>query len=111
MADAHSSRRDLLPARRTSELFEFFHFPVAYTVGISRYPDGRIAEVFVDGEKVDTDTDIAMRDAAIVLSFALQHGATVAAIAPAMTRGSDERPLGTMGLLLERLVQVEREAF
>jgi hypothetical protein len=33
----------------------------------------------------------------------------VAAIAPAMTRGSDERPLGTMGLLLERLVKIERE--
>jgi len=95
--------RERLPNRRASELFDFIHDNLVYTVELSRYPDGRVAEIFVDGEKVDSSTDIAMRDSAIVLSIAFQHGLTIADILPALTRGHDERPLGPMGKLLETI--------
>lgn len=99
--------REKLPNRRSSAIFAFEHNQIHFTVGYSRYRDGRLAEVFVDGEKVDSAADIAMRDCAIILSFALQHGCPVSDILPALTRGSDERPLGPMGKLLEILSQHE----
>lgn len=77
--------RERLPNRRASEVFDFEHGSILYTVGVSRNPDGRLAEVFVDGEKVDSATAIAMRDAAIMLSIALQKGCTVEEILPAGT--------------------------
>lgn len=102
MVDSRATR-ERLPNRRASELFDFIHDNLVYTVELSRYADGRVAEIFVDGEKVDSSTDIAMRDSAIVLSIAFQHGLTIADILPALTRGHDERPLGPMGKLLEMI--------
>ena len=107
MADMQAIR-ERLPNRRESLHFDFEHSGIFYTVGLSRYADGRIAEVFVDGEKVDSASDIVMRDCAIILSFALQHGCTVDTILPALTRGHDERPLGPMGKMLEAIQNWER---
>ncbi|MBB4042050.1 hypothetical protein GGR34_003735 [Microvirga flocculans] len=105
---ADRSTRERLPNRRPSESFDFEHGGIIYRAEYSRYPDGRVAEIFVNGEKVDSATDIAMRDCAIILSFALQHGATIDQILPALTRGHDERPLGPMGKLLEQIQEMER---
>jgi len=93
--------RERLPNRRPSELIDFEHDSLFYTVGFSRFEDGRLAEIFVDGEKVDSASDIVMRDCAIVVSIALQHGCDISSILSSLTRGHDERPLGPMGKLLE----------
>lgn len=107
---ANPNARERLPNRRPSESFDFEHSGISYRAEFSRYPDGRIAEVFVNGAKVNTSSDIAMRDCAIILSFALQHGCPIDAVLPALTRGHDERPLGPMGKLLELLRDMERAA-
>src|SRR5262245_37190610 len=78
--------------------------PAASTrVTIGFYPDGRIGEVFLGAAKSGTALDIATRDSAILLSFALQHGATVDRIRSAMTRDEMGRPEGAMGALLDRI--------
>ena len=95
--------RELLPQRRPSETFTFDHGGFEYRVTIGFYPAGRIGEVFLSAAKSGAALDIATRDSAILLSFALQHGATVEQIRSAMTRNVAGRPEGAMGVLLDRI--------
>jgi hypothetical protein len=50
-------------------------------MGVSRYPDGRISELFCDNHKAGSAIGTLVRDSAILLSFALQYGADIEAIA------------------------------
>jgi hypothetical protein len=43
--------RERLPNRRAAELIDFEHDRGRWTVTIGRYPDGRIAEIFLDAAK------------------------------------------------------------
>lgn len=100
--------RSRLPNRRASEVFEFEHiYPTGKTETLSAtigsYSDGSIGEVFINSRRIGTDLDIAVKDAAILLSFALQHGAAVAEMRSAMTRDARGRPEGVMGRLLDIL--------
>lgn len=98
--------RDRLPQRRSAETIGFDHItptlatmPLVATLGF--YDDGRIGEVFLYSGKVGTDLDTSLKDAAILLSFALQHGATIEAMQAAMTRNAKGDPEGVMGRLLD----------
>lgn len=100
--------REHLPLRRAAESFEFVHGApgkqgTAYKATVGLYEDGRIGEVFLSAEKLTTDADIAARDAAILLSYALQHGALISDIQKSMARDEQGRPLGVMGALLDHL--------
>jgi hypothetical protein len=48
--------------------------------------------------------DTNARDSAIVLSFALQHGADIESIRKALSRDSRGRALGPLGAALDRSV-------
>ena len=103
---ASESKRELLPARRMSETFDFAHTnqswqSFGYKATVGYYMDGRPGEVFLSAAKITTDTDIAARDSAILLSFALQHGTPAEALRSAMTRDPEGRPLGVIGTLLD----------
>lgn len=98
--------RSRLPQRRRAETVEFDHItptlatmPLVATLGY--YEDDRIGEVFLYSGKVGTDLDVSLKDAAILLSFALQHGATIDAMRAAMTRNARGEPEGAMGRLLD----------
>lgn len=98
--------RDRLPNRRRHRPFDFEHGvpggkKVAYRGAVGYYPDGRIAEVFLSATKVGTDVDVATKDAAVLLSFALQHGAPFEDLRQAMTRDGQGRPEGAIGTLLD----------
>ena len=67
--------RERLPNRRASESFSFELDGLRFSATISRFADGRIGELFLNNHKAGNQTDTNARDAAIVLSFALQHGA------------------------------------
>src|SRR5262249_54356900 len=49
-----------------------------------------------------------VRDAAVILSFAAQHGADVEAIRRALSRDSHGQPLGPLGVALDLLHQQQR---
>jgi ribonucleoside-diphosphate reductase alpha chain len=96
-------RRRRLPNRRAAELIDFEHGGMRYTAGVSRFPDGRVAEVFLHTAKAGSDAADIARDAAVTASLALQHGVYVATLRKALTRGSDGKAAGPIGALLDLL--------
>lgn len=95
--------REQLPNRRGCDLLNFECGGMEYTAGYTRFPDGRLAEVFLNSEKVGTATETNARDASIILSVALQHGADVENIRKAITRDPDGTANGPIGRLLDIL--------
>jgi hypothetical protein len=96
--------RERLPNRRASELFSFEAMGMKFTGSISRYPDGRISELFLDNHKAGSAIGTLVRDMAIAFSFAAQHSADVEAIRRALCRDSQGRALGPLGAALDLLV-------
>jgi hypothetical protein len=89
--------REMLPTRRSHWLYRFECDGQVYTGGVGRFPDGRIAEVFINGAKVGTAAETSAQDAAIVASLALQHGCPVETIRHALARsGGGGGPLVTL---------------
>jgi hypothetical protein len=102
------STRLRLPNRRASTLFDFTSMNMRFTASISRDADGNVAELFVDNHKAGSAVGTMVRDAAIILSFALQHGADIEAIRRALCRDTSGRPLGPIGVALDILAAEER---
>jgi hypothetical protein len=95
--------REKLPNRRAAERIKFQVHGINYIAGLGYFPDGRLGEVFLNSEKVGTTADILARDAAIAISFALQHGVTVEIIRNAFTRDEQGNAEGPLGVLFDML--------
>jgi hypothetical protein len=95
--------RELLPQRRSSENLDIELHGIAMSVTVGRYPDGRIGEVFVSAIKSGVTADAICRDAAVMLSLALQHGIPLETIAKAVTRNRDGTSSSFMGGLVDHL--------
>jgi hypothetical protein len=98
------SARLRLPNRRASTVFDFTAMSMRFTASVSRDADGNVAEMFVDNHKAGSSIGTLVRDAAIILSFALQHGADIEAIRKALGRDSQGRALGPIAAALDPLV-------
>jgi hypothetical protein len=100
--------RNHLPARRFHETFSFSHWNVTYNVGLGRYPDGRLGEVFINADKkVGTNSDVMARDSAVLLSLALQFGVPISNLRHAVTRDPNGEASGPIGRLLDMLHEEE----
>jgi ribonucleoside-diphosphate reductase alpha chain len=99
------SPRERLPTRRRSETFDFEVSTgtgtLRYTATIGFYADGRVGEVFLNNHKSNSTADTNARDAAIAVSFALQHGADLESIRKALCRETDGRASGPLGAALD----------
>src|SRR5262245_35470159 len=95
--------RRRLPNRRLSENFTFELDGLRFTATVSRFPDGRISELFLNNHKSGNQSDTNARDSAIILSFALQHGADANEIRKALCRDSSGKALGPVGAALDFL--------
>lgn len=87
-----------LQNRRLCETFNFQCNALNYTASIARFPDGRLAEVFVSNAKAGSASDAAAKDAAVVCSIALQYGVPLDVIRKSLMRdprGVASSPLGT----------------
>jgi ribonucleoside-diphosphate reductase alpha chain len=91
------------PNRRKHETREFDHAGFHYTAGVGHFENGGLAEIFLNCAKSGTTLESHARDAAIVASIALQHGATAETIRHAITRNSDGTASGALGTLLDLL--------
>jgi hypothetical protein len=98
------SARERLPPRRASQNFTFEVDGLQFTATVSRFADGRLAELFLSNHKNGNQLDTFARDAAIILSFALQHGADVEAIRRALCRDSAGRAQGPLGCAFDLLL-------
>lgn len=97
------ARRCRLPNRREHELIEFDHAGFHYVAGLGRLEGGGLAEIFLNVAKSGTPLETQARDAAIVASIGLQHGATVETLRRAVTRNGDGSASGPLGALLDLL--------
>jgi len=95
--------RSRLPDRRPHELFNLEHGGIKYTVGIGRYGDGRIAEIFLNAGKDGSTIDANARDHAVTLSLLLQHNFPLESLRHAVGRTSSGAPAGILGALLDFL--------
>jgi len=95
--------RQRLPNRRASESFSFELEGLRFSATFSRFADGRIGELFLNNHKSGNQLDTNARDAAILLSFALQYGADIDGIRKALCRCSRGRALGPVGAALDIL--------
>jgi ribonucleoside-diphosphate reductase alpha chain len=96
--------RERLPDRRPSVSFTFEVGGLRYTASFSRYPDGRLGEVFLSNHKSNSAADTNARDSAIALSFALQHGADPDVIRRALCRDSQGRASGPLAQALDLIL-------
>jgi hypothetical protein len=69
-----------LPNRRASLRFTVDHGGVRYLATLSKFDDGRIAEIFLDAAKPDSELAVHVADAAVLASMLLQEGVEAAAI-------------------------------
>lgn len=100
--------REPLPLRRHSENFDINCGGSHYSVQVGFYNDGRIGEVFVHSQKVGSQADINARDAAILLSLALQYGAVPERIVSSLTHDTNGRPEGVIGQVLECVLEIKQ---
>jgi ribonucleoside-diphosphate reductase alpha chain len=97
-----------LPNRRPHELLNFEHAGFRFIVGVGRFDDGTLAELFLNCSKAGTPVDVAARDSAIVASLALQHGATAEKLRHALTRNGDGSAGGPLAAALDLVEEVAR---
>jgi hypothetical protein len=93
--------RQRLPNRRASETFSLECAGLKYRATVSRFSDGRLAEIFIANHKAGSGADTAARDSAIVCSIALQYGADVETIRKALCRDSRGNANGPLGVALD----------
>ena len=102
------SIRHRLPNRRASETFNLEVQGLAYVCTFSRFPDGRISELFLSNHKTNSSADVNARDAAITFSIAVQHGADPEIIRRALCRDGNGRASGPLAAALDRILGAGR---
>ncbi len=100
--------RQELPARRGGENFEFEHDGQDFVASV-RYADVtdlQPREIFLNAKKPDSDIDKAARDAAVLVSIALQYGVPLEELASApLSRNPDGKASSPIGALLDLLTK------
>lgn len=97
--------RERLANRRASESLQFQHDGQEFVGSVSRYSDGRIAEIFIDGRKTNTHAGILARDSAIAASLAFQFGCPAHELRSALTRQENGAGAGPLAKLLDLVGQ------
>lgn len=82
------SNRERLPNRRNGLSFSFECEGHRYRATAGHFPDGRLAEIFLDTGKSGTPLQVNASNAAILTSLLLQHG-----VAPETIRHSVAGPI------------------
>jgi hypothetical protein len=106
------SERTVLPSRRFNETHRLHHTTetadVHYeiTVGFleSAPPFLTPLEVFINAPKVGSATESIARDAAVLLSLAMQHGVPLGTIQGAITRDASGAPSSAIGAVVDLLM-------
>jgi hypothetical protein len=99
-----AQKRRRLPQRRSHELLDFVHAGHPYTAGLGFFETGGLAEIFINAPgRSGSAIEAVARDAAILTSICLQHGASVETIRHALTRNSDGSASGPLGAVLDLL--------
>ena len=96
-----SGDREKLPQRRASENISFEVAGLRFTATISRYSDGRLAEIFLDNNKASSFAGTVSSDGAVAVSLALQYGCPVEVLRKALSRDARGNALSPLGVALD----------
>ena len=96
-----------LANRRRAENFELTVAGLRYMCTVGRFPDGSIAELFLNNHKSNSAADINTRDSAILFSIAVQCGADPEVIRRALSRNSQGHASGPLGTALDLIAVAE----
>ncbi len=94
-----------LPDRRAHERLELRFDGQSFALGIGRFDDGALAEVFVSATKVGSGYDSLAIDCGILLSIALQSGADLAVIRRALSRDAAGKPHSLLGAVVDAMLK------
>jgi hypothetical protein len=99
--------RRILPQRREAETFDldFGGLNKAHTITVGFYEDGSIGEVFISGGKSGEIVEAMARDAAVILSMALQYGADLVNVKNAITRDGQDDAQSIIGVVVDKLAE------
>jgi hypothetical protein len=100
------SARRRLPQRRGAIAVELEHAGHHFRMQVGHFPDGALAEVFVDAAKPDSALDALAADSAILISLLLQHNATPSEIRHALRRAPDGTAASLVGAVVDRLAEM-----
>ncbi len=95
--------RRTLPQRRAAETYDLRFWNQPFTVTVGFYADGTPGEVFIDGGKTGQDIQSTARDAALVLSLAMQHGPPIETIRHAITRDGSGAAASILGAIVDAI--------
>ena len=104
---ASTPQRNRPPNRRNSELLDTIFRGCRYTISISRFANGALAEVFVDPARAGSNSAADANDAAILISLSLQHGVPLEALRHSISRVEGGKPASIVGRLLDTLAEEE----
>jgi hypothetical protein len=97
--------RRRLPNRRGSTTFPIESQGLAFTVTVSAFDSGELAEVFITNHRAQSGAGIMASDCAIAASLALQHGCPADVLRKALSRDSRGRANGPLGVALDQIFQ------
>jgi hypothetical protein len=106
----HAMTRRRLPQRRGAIAVELEHAGHRFRMQIGCFPDGALAEVFLDAKKPNSTLDEFAADSAILISLLLQHGATAVEIGHALRRAPDGSPASLIGAAVDALTTEAAQA-
>ena len=95
------SARRRLENRRRAETFTLEHVGLKYKVTVGYFETGELAEAFLSNHKAGNASEVAARDAGILLSLLLQYGCPIQTISHAVSRNSDGSASGVIGAVLD----------
>jgi hypothetical protein len=93
--------RECLPLRREATTFDVEAGGLRYLATVGRFPDGRLAEVFLVNNRQGSQAGIMASDSAVLCSIALQHGVPVETLRRARMRDPQGRAIGPLGTVLD----------
>lgn len=105
--------RCVLPMRRPTYTFDIhdesgrIDLTVSYSTfeGPGIAPPHTVAEMFITSRKIGSGAEAIARDAAILLSLAVQFGCPLDTIKHALTRNQDGTPQSVMGRVVDRVAK------
>ena len=101
------TQRQRLSNRRASETFSFRWLNMNFVATISRFDDGRLAEIFLSNHQAGSHADTAAKNSAVIASLALQHGVPLEVLRKSLLRDSRGVAAGPLGTALDLIAGVE----
>jgi hypothetical protein len=101
------AQRERLDNRRSCATLSFRCNGLEYVASVGRFPDGRLAEIFISNGKAGSHSDAAARDSSITFSIACQYGADPEVIRRALCRDSQGEASSPLGVVLDLIAERE----